>query len=371
MKTGTKTSKRKIQLVVSEGAGDYATAGRKAPSDVLQIASEMGFEKKWIRDRRTSAYPVLKFILKFYWACNCILFLFRSPRDAIVLFQAPRAFCGGGRTGRFLLRILKRVCNDMMIAIVHDLEEMRVWNPGGNDLSTTEAVADTADILIVHNKKMAERFVKHGVSESRIVVLEIFDYLTLTPMAPVSKFERSVIIAGNLSQREAEKGKFKSKYLRRLAEIKNVKWLLYGPGYESKLIGGKNIQFCGCFPPDELPKHISKGFGLIWDGDSIETCTGEHGEYLRINNPHKLSLYMACGLPVIIWREAAEAEFVEREEVGFTIGSLWELEKLLSTVSKEEYERWSNNAHRVGERLRNGYYTRRAIDESLRRLLNP
>ena len=360
--------KRKIQLVVEEGAGEFATAGRKAPSDVMQIASDIGFEKKRIRTRRTLAHPVLKYILNAAWVFRCILFVLKSPKNAIVLFQAPRAFCGGGKTGRFLLRMLKRVWNDKMIAIVHDLEEMRVWNPGGKDLSTTKALAQTADIIIVHNQKMATRFMENGVDERRIVILQVFDYLTSAPMAPATKFERCVTIAGNLSQKEAAKGKYKSRYLQSLGKISNVKWMLYGPGYDNKQINGENIHYCGCFDPNDLPMHLCRGFGLIWDGDSIETCSGEHGEYLRINNPHKLSLYMACGLPVVIWRDAAEAEFVKNEDVGFTIGSLRELGARLDAMSEAEYERWSNNARIISKRVRTGYYTKRAIDEAQMRL---
>ena len=46
-------------------------------------------------------------------------------------------------------------------------------------------------------------------------------------------------------------------------------------------------------------------FGLVWDGISVETCAGVYGEYLKVNNPHKTSLYLASGIPVIIWKEAA------------------------------------------------------------------
>ena len=46
---------------------------------------------------------------------------------------------------------------------------------------------------------------------------------------------------------------------------------------------------------------------------------------------HKLSLYLAVGLPVIIWEKAAEAEFVLKENVGVTVKSLYELPQRLAT----------------------------------------
>ena len=39
--------------------------------------------------------------------------------------------------------------------------------------------------------------------------------------------------------------------------------------------------YFGSFLPDELPVALEGGFGLVWDGDSAETCSGVFGEYLR------------------------------------------------------------------------------------------
>ena len=118
------------------------------------------------------------------------------------------------------------------------------------------------------------------------------------------------------------------------------------------------------FLPDELIKNLKGKYGLVWDGDSIETCSGGKGEYLRINNPHKLSLYLAVGLPVIIWDEAAEAEFVLRENVGFTIKSLYELSEKMALISDDDYEIMKKNAEVVGARLRNGKYMTNAIKKA-------
>ncbi|MBT8943652.1 galactofuranosyltransferase, partial [Lactobacillus delbrueckii subsp. bulgaricus] len=83
---------------------------------------------------------------------------------------------------------------------------------------------------------------------------------------------------------------------------------------------------------------LNSGFGLIWYGSSIETCDGAFGNYLRYNDPHKLSLYLASALPVIIWSQAAEASFIIDNNLGLTIDSLNDLPKVLNKVTKEEYE---------------------------------
>ena len=61
---------------------------------------------------------------------------------------------------------------------------------------------------------------------------------------------------------------------------------------------------------------------------------------MRFNNPHKLSLYVALGLPVIVWREAAIAEFVLKQGIGITVSDLLELNDISTKVSTEGYRRW-------------------------------
>ena len=75
---------------------------------------------------------------------------------------------------------------------------------------------------------------------------------------------------------------------------------------------GKNVKYCGQYKPEELPEKLEGGFGLVWDGDDLGACTGVFGEYMKYNNPHKTSLYLASGLPVIIWEKAAMAKYIEK-----------------------------------------------------------
>ena len=70
------------------------------------------------------------------------------------------------------------------------------------------------------------------------------------------------------------------------------------------------------------------------------------------------------GLPVIIWEEAAEADFVLRENVGFTVRSLYELPGKMSAISDNNYEIMKKNAETVGARLRDGEYFTRALKKA-------
>ena len=110
---------------------------------------------------------------------------------------------------------------------------------------------------------------------------------------------------------------------------------------------------------------MTKGFGLIWDGNTVETCKGGTGEYLKYNNPHKLSLYLSSGLPVIIWKDAAEAKFVCENGVGYTIDSLREIPELMERISESDYERISKNVRNISEKLTTGKYMQCALDKAV------
>lgn len=128
----------------------------------------------------------------------------------------------------------------------------------------------------------------------------------------------------------------------------------------------QNIHYYGTYLPDELPKHLVGKFGLVWDGDNAESCTGSYGEYLKLNNPHKASLYLAAGIPVVIWDKAALSDFVNEEKCGICIDSLKTSNNILSKISDEKYSEMKENALRVGKLMRKGYFLETAIKAAMR-----
>ena len=114
-----------------------------------------------------------------------------------------------------------------------------------------------------------------------------------------------------------------------------------------------------------MPYVLDGQFGIVWDGNSIDSCEGASGNYLRYNNPHKLSLYMAAGIPVITWHEAAIADFVKKHAVGITVRSLRELPEALKAISDKQYEEMKSSILQIQEQVISGYYFNRAIDAAL------
>ena len=243
--------------------------------------------------------------------------------------------------------------------LIHDVETLR--HAAGSEVKFRHKVRNyfqekkalmSVDGIIVHNDIMKKVLVSQGVPADKMVSLEIFDYL-------IPNFEENtapqkdqpIIVAGNLNPT-------KSGYLYNLPE--QPAYNLYGVGYdESRAL--KNTSYFGSFMPDNLPTALEGSFGLVWDGDSSETCQGSYGNYLRFNNSHKASLYLASGFPVVVWKESALAHFILEKSCGIAVASLHDLEAALENLTEKEYADLSENARRIGKDLREGYYLRSAL----------
>ena len=221
-----------------------------------------------------------------------------------------------------------------------------------------KTVLERVDGIIAHNDMMKEVLVRLGIPEKKIISLEIFDYLI--PQYEVKKtYEKdTILLAGNFDIK-------KTKYARQLPD--NPKFSIYGINFEEKNLP-QNVHYNGAFTPEELPYYLQGGFGLVWDGDSPYACSGMFGEYLKMNNPHKASLYLASGFPIIVWRQSALANFVKKNNCGILVNSLFEIADILGSISKEEYAELINNSKKIGDNIRNGYYLKTALDKCERKL---
>ena len=254
-----------------------------------------------------------------------------------------------------ILEKVKQKKHIKLAFLIHDLDSLRkLFLNAQDDFEYMDhKMFDISDYIIAHNDSMIEYLVSQGVEREKIHNLHIFDYLC--DSNNTIKFDRSVSIAGNLDEK-------KSNYLAKLKDIKAVHFDLYGVHLNEEILAS-NITYHGAFPPDEINNQLYSGFGLVWDGSSIERCDGNTGEYLKYNNPHKLSLYLVSGIPVVIWKEAAEAKFVEEYGLGITVNSLDELGEKFASLSEEEYFEMVKRVAVVSERLKNGYYLTQAIKE--------
>lgn len=346
---------KKKQLVFTSGKANNQ-AGSKAPKDVSIIAQRENFEKVYVSVGYKNKKGLYKVVFCLRALFDWFFLFFKIQRNSIVLLQCPMS--GGGIVRNHILKILKVLKNVQYISLIHDVALLRYEKISKDDLSEFNLMKDISDEIIVHNAKMEQWFIENGFKKSKIIILNIFDYI-MPQRNRTIHFSDKVIIAGNLDIS-------KSRYLCELKSLKS-NFILYGPNYDNR-IAGNNICYKGSFPPEELPSHINQGFGLIWDGVSIDTCSGNYGNYLRYNNPHKLSLFISSGIPVFIWKEAAEASFVVNNGLGFSISSLKDIDNILKEIDLSLYNKLLKNVDGFASQLVNGENTKNALNLAVSRL---
>ena len=338
----------------SRNNGGSMTAGVKAREDVETILDRAGFSRLTVLEA-TAGHEKLGEKLRSHvqpsrqWAA-----LLKKLKGGDTFFLQLPLSEHTALLFRFLALLERRGVR--VIALIHDLECLRQNRAGaeaGGILSRGKMFLEEQVSLrhchriIVHNPVMAAALEKQGIGKEKLVSLGLFDYLmedaAPEELSPLGDPE-GIVIAGNLSPEKAG-------YVYHLPE-EGPSYNLYGVNFAGAR--GKRAYYYGAFTPEALP-HVLRGrFGLVWDGPSAESCEGIYGEYLRLNDPHKTSLYLAAGLPLILWREAALAPWVEEQGLGITVASLHEIREKLAALSGEEIAAMAQRAAAAGKELRRG-----------------
>jgi len=320
----------------------------KPKRDIEQIMERMGGINAGIKQ---AYHPNV--VINFAGTLIGVLALpFKLPGKNVLVVQYPLK-----KFYLFVCRIV-HIKRGKVLTVIHDIESLR---ENKKYIQKEIKRLNHSDYLIVHNESMKKWLSKQGYGKP-MVCLELFDYFSdaETAVPPPAEAPYKVIYVGKLRDR-------KNRFLYDLEHcIHNWHFILYGDGFEAGKIADKaHFEYKGFLPSDELIATQTGHFGLVWDGDSVASCSGSYGDYLRFNNPHKTSLYLRCQLPVIIWSKAALAPFIEKNKVGLCINSLEQLDTRLSSLSTEEYDQMKRNAVRISKRLAEGYFLRKALTEVL------
>ena len=325
-------------LVITSMDPGKNMGGSKAKLDIINFLEEMGYTSYIVN-------PYVSKLKKLYLAEFAIPKDFKGKKYNNVIIQFP---IPSEKLTKKLIKVIRENSPEAKIVFwIHDIQGLQ-----STDEEVTErelAIFELADELIVHNQAMMGWLKNRGYSK-KMVNLEIFDYANPQPVNNNETYKQSLCFAGNL---------FKSEFLRKLQLEHTID--VFGPNMFTD--APNCINYRGQYSPEELPKYLIQNFGLIWDGPSVDTCTGTFGEYMRFNNPHKTSLYISSGLPIIIWKEAALAEFVQRNKIGIAIEKVSDIDKALASLSQTEYNEMKKNTLAIAQKLRTGHYTKAVVQK--------
>lgn len=316
-------------------------AGSKAVRDCEKIMEKRGYKVLSIYSHLNCS----QIISKMFHLLQLFKF-FLIPYGSILVIKHP---IYKGNTYLRFLKLSKAIKKIKLVFLIHDIESERMMFDDSSDFYVKDNfMYKYADFIIAHNDAMKKFLVSKGVLKDKIVTLSLFDYLATEPQINIFDREADISVAGNLSES-------KCKYIYDLIDnVKELKIQLYGVGLSKYYIN--KCDYKGSFSPENLVHMINSKYGLVWDGTSIYTCNGSTGKYLKINNPHKLSLFIASKVPVIIWKHAAEARFVEENKIGFCVDSLNEIKKIIDMFDVEEYKKMVCNIEKLSKKVRTGFF---------------
>lgn len=337
----------------------YYDACSKPHTDAEKTANALGFESVYLYGSRLSklGQPVWKKVL---------LHIYNLSYQAYVFWQARRLngikdadiFIQYGFSTESMFSIVRKLKknNNRIILLIHDLDSLRLDGEGSSVASAylrklhrnEKDLLRNTDVVIAHSEPMEKELRKLGYNGT-IETLRFFDYLNTYEAGQDTtdiKNDINIVFAGNLE---------KSLFVRKLHTLKpypNLHYHLYGKQADG-IPTSESVIYKGCFQNDDIAG-IDGTWGLVWDGESVDTCKGNFGEYLKINAPFKFSLYLAKGLPVIVWKDSAMAKYVEEYGLGITVSSLNDIYPTIQRLSAPQVEQIKENVRKYSASVKKG-----------------
>lgn len=332
-------------------------AGSKARTDIEKIMECQDIHPI-ARPRTISKNRILHFIRTLIIMVHLTK---RIKKNDILILQYPTKYYS-------YVCWITHLRGAQVVSFIHDLGCFRKKH---NTPQKEISLLNKSDAVIACNDATQNWLHTHGfVGYNRAGISEslcAFDFLS-DAVCPIRKETwplNKIVYAGQLSR---QKNRFLYEFG---ANIQNYTVNIYGTGFDrSSAINAEKFNVKGFMKPDELIKKSEGDFGLVWDGDSVDCCNGDWGEYLMINTPHKVSLYIRCGLPLLIWRKAAMATFVEQNGIGICIDSLRDISDIYKNLHAEEYAQMCDNVLHMNHLMAEGHFFKEATIKVLSHLHN-
>lgn len=318
-------------------------AGTKARNDVEKILKESGCvavnSRRLVLESDVKDEKIISNISSRFDFIKYFLDLLKVKNQTVFVQYPMLSF---DQEEKYLKSLARK---NSIVFIIHDIHGLRRQDTGA--ISREIRILNLGESVIVHNRFMEKKLIECGLKVKNIYRLDLFDYLCDSKfIRQCENKENSIVFAGNFE---------KSKFIEKLVQNNpDVQFNFYGSKYNSDINQSGKVHYFGSFAPDEIPGKLKGKYGLIWDGDGIDGCSGLWGEYTKYNNPHKLSLYIAAGLPVIVWNQSAIAEFVKENRIGVTVDNLCDISQIMLRISDKEYKIMCDCVQKLREEIISG-----------------
>lgn len=333
-----------MKCFISKNYRNIGSGGDKAKTDVEAIIQSIGYRNIGLRQRRVKSAVGAYFIT----LASVLKGVMSLKEGDILLIQYPLK-----KYYDFVVRHAN-ARGAKVITLIHDLGSFR------RKKLTVEFEIERlnrSSAIVIHSPAMRKWLVDNGVTVP-MTELGLWDYLSdsvsaAQDFAPKGRFR--LMFAGNASPAHND-------WIYQLGAVApSLDLVIYGGGIdESKL--SPNIRPMGYIDSDTLITTAQGDFGVVWYGSSLDEGTGALGEYLKYNAPHKTSLYLRSGIPIVIWNQAALAEIVKKYNVGICVSSLRDVPDALSQLSPHDYATMKANASALASKLAKGHFISNAVN---------
>lgn len=247
-----------------------------------------------------------------------------------------------------LLEVIRLRKNVKIAIFVQDVIPM-MFGTTELDYQETIEVYNMADLLIVPSEPMLEFLREKGLAVGKILIQPMWD-LPFSGELRAPEFQRQIFFSGS-SQRFQTISSWNYEIPLRLF------------GYDDFKGKNPNVHFEGWKNTTELLIEYTKGgFGLIWEQTS-------QPDYYRYNQPHKLCTYLAAGIPVLMQKGLVHERTVQEYGLGFVVDSFEEAADLVKNISEEEYYQLVNNIKNISFLIREGFFTKKLLIDTVNYLL--
>lgn len=239
----------------------------------------------------------------------------------------------------YLILLLKRI---KLIIVAIDLDKFRSYKY--ND-RIEKRIYRKAAAVIAQTEKMKDVMLENGyvTPHNKVYIGNFWTILSKYNPEHDTNFGYTLAYCGNF-KREA--------FILRLPELGNdFKFNVYCNKDNFDAYG---LEFHSSDGIARRIQDIEGAWGLVWEGDMLETCTGHYREYLKMVYSYKASLYIAAGKPLIVWSGSAIADIVSENKLGIVVDNLFEIHEKIASLTVDDKLLMCKNVRRWSEIVRSG-----------------
>lgn len=303
-------------------------SSHKVRKDIVTIASKLGY-LSFESDEQNSFDQNIE----------------QMRQDDVLLYPFPS---GKGRESEdlaFLTKIKEKQVKIILITL--NIDYLRYDSA---DKEATIQALSQADVLITLSQSMNQHLLADNVHVP-MVVLDLHDYLAEGPILPAN-YTKKLLFAGSpykATYMQSWQSHIPIDIFAREEAITHIDQL------------HASISYTGYLTPDKMPNLINYGFGLAFDVDSD---AGHFANYQTLNLSHKVSLFLAAGLPIIVNAKAAAAPILRAANAALVIDSIGDIEDIFYAMDEDQYRNLADGSAQLGRLVRDGFYYTKAIRQA-------